>query len=219
MNGNKRKAIRRTVFVAGWAVMAGLTGPMSTACRATLQDPALTTVPYETYTRHFNTYFLKQRVLALGDRFKIVDEEGVPRFWVKGGIFTLGDRLRFYDTEGNELAFIKQKVFSFKKRYQVFRQGRLWARILKDITLFKDRFTIDVDGPDDYRVRGDITDHRYAVVSRGRPVAFVSKKWFSWGDSYKIDIDPAEDEVLILIAAVVIDMASHDEEHHHLGQT
>jgi uncharacterized protein YxjI len=204
-----------TLFKTGGAVLTGLILLVSLGCRAGVQDPSLTTVPYETYTRDFKTFYLKQSLFTLGDHFKIVDERGIPRFMVKGRIFTLGDRLRFYDINGNELAFIKQKLISLKKRYRVFRNGRLWARIIKNITLFKDRFRIDVSGPDDYIIRGDLTDHLYAFIRRGKPVAFINKKWFSWGDSYKIDIDPGENEVLILIGAIVVDMASHDDDIRH----
>ena len=36
------------------------------------------------------------------------------------------------------------------------------------------------------------------------------KKWFSWSDSYSIDIADGEDDVLMLCAAVVIDQVSHE---------
>jgi uncharacterized protein YxjI len=45
----------------------------------------------------------------------------------------------------------------------------------------------------------------------GKPVARVSKEFFSWGDSYGIDIIPDEDDITILATAVVIDMVCHSE--------
>jgi uncharacterized protein YxjI len=39
----------------------------------------------------------------------------------------------------------------------------------------------------------------------------VSKRWFSLSDTYAVDIDEAEDDVLILAAAVVIDLVSHPD--------
>jgi uncharacterized protein YxjI len=134
---------------------------------------------------------------------------------VQGKLFSLGDRLRFYDSSGSELAFIKQKLLSLKKQYRIFRDQKLWARVLKKITLFNDKYVIDIDGPDDYLIIGDFTNHLYTITRKGRAVAFITKRWFSWGDSYFIEIDPEEDDVLILAAAIVIDMASHDDEHHH----
>jgi len=161
-------------------------------------------------------YYIKQKVWTIAEKFLIRDEMGNPLFQVKGKVFSFGDKLRFLDMAGRELAFIKQKVFSFKKRYHIFRNGNLLAKVVKKITLFKDRFIIDTPGPEDYLVKGNFDDHCYTFFRNGRKVAFVSKKWLSWGDTYRIEIFPGEDDVLILAATVVIDMGSHgDDEHHH----
>ena len=40
----------------------------------------------------------------------------------------------------------------------------------------------------------------------------MSKKWFSLADTYAVDIEPGEDDVLILASAVVIDLVSHPDE-------
>ena len=40
----------------------------------------------------------------------------------------------------------------------------------------------------------------------------MSKKWFSLADSYAVDIDAGEDDVLILASAVVIDLVSHPDQ-------
>ena len=85
--------------------------------------------------------------------------------------------------------------------------------MLKKITLFKDKYVIDKAGPDDYIVSSDFTHHLYTFIRKGKAVAFITKKWFSWCDSYMIEIDPNEDDVLILTTAIVIDMASHDDEY------
>jgi uncharacterized protein YxjI len=79
-------------------------------------------------------------------------------------------------------------------------------------TLFRARFTVDVPGPDDLEAKGDFLDHEYTFERHGRDVARVSKKWFSLSDTYAIDIDQGEDDVLILAAAVVIDLVSHPDD-------
>ena len=42
----------------------------------------------------------------------------------------------------------------------------------------------------------------------------MSKKWFSWADTYGVDISPDQDDVLILATTVVIDLTCHSGEHH-----
>jgi uncharacterized protein YxjI len=78
-------------------------------------------------------------------------------------------------------------------------------------TLFRAKFTVDVPGPDDLEAKGDFIDHDYTFERRGREVARVSKKWFRLSDTYGVDIDQGEDDVLILAAAVVIDLVSHPD--------
>jgi uncharacterized protein YxjI len=38
-----------------------------------------------------------------------------------------------------------------------------------------------------------------------------AKRWFSWTDTYGMDLVSGEDDVLILATAVVIDMVCHQE--------
>ena len=40
----------------------------------------------------------------------------------------------------------------------------------------------------------------------------MSKKYFSWTDSYGVDIADGEDDVLILASTVVIDICCHANE-------
>ena len=43
-------------------------------------------------------------------------------------------------------------------------------------------------------------------------VASVSKKYFTWADTYGIDIPHGEDPILILSSAVVIDLCCHQDQ-------
>jgi uncharacterized protein YxjI len=74
---------------------------------------------------------------------------------------------------------------------------------------------VDVPGPDDLEAEGDFLDHEYSFTRGGRLVATVSKRWFSWTDTYGIDITSGEDDVLILASAVVVDMACHPDDDNH----
>ena len=46
-------------------------------------------------------------------------------------------------------------------------------------------------------------------------VAEVSKRWFSWNDTYGVDVADGEDDVLILASSVVIDMICHGDKDRH----
>ena len=155
-------------------------------------------------------YIMKQRLFSWGDDFFIKDESGRDAFFVDGKAFSLGNQLSFQDLAGNELAFIKQRLLSWGPTYEIYGGGQLYAVVKKELfTFFKCRFTVDVPGPDDLEAEGDFLDHEYRFDRGGNEVALVSKRWFSWSDTYGVDIAEGEDDVLILASTVVIDLACH----------
>jgi len=157
-------------------------------------------------------YVMKQKLFSWGDDFVIKDDTGRDAFFVDGKAFSLGNQLSFQDMAGNELAFIKQKLLAWGPAYEIYREGQLYAIIKKELfTFFKCRFTVDVPGPDDLEAEGDFMDHEYTFTRNGLSVAEVSKQWFSWTDTYGVDISEEEEDVLIIASTVVIDMACHDE--------
>jgi uncharacterized protein YxjI len=155
-------------------------------------------------------YVMQQKFLTLGDDFTIRDENERDAFFVDGKAFTIGDKLSFQDMSGNELAFIRQQVLAWGRTYEIFHNGALVAVVKKQLfSPFHHRFTVDVPGPDDLEAEGDFTDHEYEFRRGDRVVATISKRWFSWTDSYGIEVAEGEDDVLILACAVVVDMSCH----------
>lgn len=153
---------------------------------------------------------MKQMLWSWGDDFTIKDEGGRDVFFVDGQAFSWGKKLSFQDMQGNELAFIKQVVFSFAPTYEIWSDGVHVATVKKELfTFFKSRFMVDVPGPDDLEVEGDFLSWEYTFTRHGAAVAHVSKTYFSWTDSYGVDVAEGEDDVLILAATVVIDAVCH----------
>ncbi|MFT4689943.1 MAG: hypothetical protein ACI9OD_002155 [Limisphaerales bacterium] len=157
-------------------------------------------------------YLMKQKLWGFGDDFAIQDANGNDAFFVDGKAMSIGDKLSFQDMNGNELAFIAQKILSFRKTYHVHRDGQLFAEIIKQISFFKDKFEVDVPGPNDYSVTGNFFDFEYQFTRSGQTVASVSKTFFSFRDTYGIDIVDGEDAITILATAVVIDLVCHDND-------
>lgn len=157
-------------------------------------------------------YVMKQKLFAWGDDFTIKTEDGQEAFFVDGKAFCLGKKLSFQDMQGNELVFIRQKLLSWGPTYELHRGEELAAVVKKHLfTLFRCRFTVDVSGPDDLEAEGSFLDREYVFRRSGRLVATVSKRWFSWADTYGVDVAEGEDAVLILASTVVIDMVCHED--------
>ena len=159
-----------------------------------------------------NRWHQEQKIWTLSDDFSIKDETGKDVYFVDGEVLSFGDKLSFQDMNGNELAYISEKLFSFKETYEIYRNGELFAEVVQDFSWFKDKFTVDIPGPNDYEVTGDFWNHEYKFVRMGREVACVSKEYFSFKDTYGIDIVQGEDDITILATAVVIDLVNQSEE-------
>jgi uncharacterized protein YxjI len=157
-------------------------------------------------------YQMKQQWLSWGDDYIVRDASGRDSFFIDGKAWSWGNKLSFQDMEGRELAFISQKVFSWGPTYEVHRSGQLIAVVKKSFfTLFRAEFTVDVPGPEDLVAEGDFWDHEYTFARHGQTVATVSKAYFSWTDTYGIDVADGEDDVLIVAAAVIIDQCAHEK--------
>jgi uncharacterized protein YxjI len=156
-------------------------------------------------------YLMKQKLFSLSGAFYIKNDQDQNIFLVEGAAFSFGHQLTFRDMSGNELAFIRQKLLSWGPTYEIYRDGQLFAVVKKELfSFFKHVFTVDVPGPDDLIAEGDFWDLEYTFSRGERTVAMVSRRWFSWADTYGIDITENEDDVLILASTIVIDMVRSD---------
>jgi uncharacterized protein YxjI len=157
-------------------------------------------------------YVMRQKLLSLADNFTIKNEQEQDVFLVKGKLFSFGDKLSFQDLAGNELVFIEQRLLNWSPTYELWKQGELLAVVKRELFSFiHHRFTVDVPGPDDLEAEGDFLDHEYTIARGDHVVATVSKRWFSWADTYGIETVDGADDVLILATAVVVDMVCHDD--------
>ena len=146
--------------------------------------------------------YIKQKVFSWGDNFRIYDEYENDMYYVKGEVFTFGKKLHLYATDGKELSYIHQKVMSFLPRYFINRNGEDIAQVIKEFTFFRQEYTVEGLG---WTVEGDFWAHEYQINSERGVVATISKHWFTWGDTYEIDIADGIDEVMALSVALIID--------------
>ena len=157
-------------------------------------------------------YMIREKFWGWGDDFFIMNDRDEKVFFVDGKAFSWGDKLSFQDLEGNQLAFIKQKLIALMPRYQIFKDGALFAEVQKKFTWFKKKFELNVPGPNDYVINGSFWDHEYTFTRGDRVVASVSRSFFSLNHTYGVQIVDGEDDVAILCTCIVIDQVLHDED-------
>ena len=156
-------------------------------------------------------YQLRQRLVSIGDDFRITDQDGNLAYLVDGKALRVRSTLRFLDADGTELYRIQEKLLRVRDSMSVQRpDGTVAARVHNALlTPLRDRWTIDVPGGDALHATGNIVNHEYRI-RRGRTgVATVSRRWFRVRDTYGVEIAAAEDDALLLTVVVVIDMMAH----------
>src|SRR6266498_1111909 len=157
-------------------------------------------------------YLIRERFFRLGEDSDITDEQGRLVLHVDGKVLSLHDRLVLRDPDGREVAQVHRKLAALRPTYKVTVGGEEAAEVRKHLfTPFGDRYTIDVPGPDDLEVRGDLLDHEFTIQRGEQTVATISKRWFSVRDTYAVDVAPGQDDLLILAAVLALDLAEDRE--------
>jgi uncharacterized protein YxjI len=154
-------------------------------------------------------YQMREKLVSIGDDFWIENGRGRKVYKVDGKALRVRNTLKIRDAAGNEVAEIQEKLVTVRDTMDISRGGKTIATVKQAlVTPLRGRFSVKVAGGADMDVQGNILDHEYKVEQGGRQVAEVSKKWFRIRDSYGVDIQPGQDDGLILAIAVVIDQLS-----------
>jgi uncharacterized protein YxjI len=154
---------------------------------------------------------MKQKLFSWTDDFVIKDEAENDVFVVDGEGFTLSKKFVFQDLAGKKLASIQQELPG-GATYDIYKGEDLWAVVHKKFfTFFNCTFTVQVAGQEDLVAEGEFTDHDYVFKRGSQAIARVSKEWFTWADTYGVEVDEKQDDILILACTVVIDMCCHPD--------
>lgn len=157
-------------------------------------------------------YLIRERFFSLGEDFDITDQDGRRVLHVDGKVLSLRGRLVIEDLAGKPVAEVTRRLVALRPTYEISVGGQHAAHVRKHMfTPFRDKFTIDIPGPDDLEMSGNLLDHEFTISQGGQTVATVSKRWFSLHDTYAVDVAPGQDDVLILAAVLALDLAEDRE--------
>lgn len=153
-------------------------------------------------------YRMRERLISFGNDFWIENEQGERAFKVDGKMLRVRDTLYFEDARGNELCRIQQRLLTVRDTMQVDGpNGECMATVRKAlIAPLRDRYTVKVSNGPDLDVQGNILNYEYTINEGRNKVAEVSKKWFRIADTYGVQIEPSQNDILILAITVAIDM-------------
>ena len=156
-------------------------------------------------------YMMRQNFVSIGDDFYIENERGERVFHVDGKALTIRDTLFFQDMQGRPLCKIKEKLMHIKDTMEIESpDGKTIATIKKDlVNVIRDHWKIRVKGGPNLDVKGNVLDFNYQIKEGRHEVAEVSKKFFRMRDTYGVEIQPGQNDILILAVTVALDMMAH----------
>jgi uncharacterized protein YxjI len=131
---------------------------------------------------------------------------------VDGKALRLRETLFFEDMNGKKLCKIQERLLTFKDTMAIEdADGNQMAVIKKGlIAPLGDHWTVKVRRGPDLDVQGNMLDLEYSIMQRRKKIAEVSKNWFSVTDTYGVEIDEGQNDILVLAIAIAVDMMSHD---------
>jgi len=152
-------------------------------------------------------YQMREKLVSIGDDFWIENAQGQKTFKVDGKAVRVRNTLNIEDRNGNVLCKIQERMLRVKDSMEVEGPGGEQVAMVKKalISPVRDRYTVKIKNGPDLEVKGNIVDHEYTIGEGRDKVAEVSKKWFRIRDSYGVEIEPGQDEAVILAVTVCID--------------
>lgn len=157
-------------------------------------------------------YFVRQKIFSFRDSFTIRNEYEEDCFKVYGRVFSFGNKLYLTDMQDRELFYIEQKLFRFLPEYSIYENGSIVAQVKKNLTLFRPSFDI-TSTYGDFNIDGSFMAYDFSIFKNGSPAAIVSKKWFSFSDTYGVSVSDNENAAFMLSLVIVLDMIYHNDNH------
>ena len=152
--------------------------------------------------------YMKQKVFSLSGKYTVKDQQENDRYYVEGSFMQVPKTFSILNTSREEVALIEKKAFTLLPKFFVEVNGQEILTIKKEFSFLKARYTIDVEG---IEVNGNWWDMDFQVLQDGEIIAKVGKEWFTWGDSYKVQILDDEMETIIIALVVAIDCVKSDQ--------
>lgn len=153
-------------------------------------------------------FYIKQKVFSLSGKFTVKDQQENDVYYVEGSFMQIPKTFSIMNTKRDEVALITKKTFSLLPKFFVEVNGKELITIEKEFSFFKARYSIDAEG---IEVHGNWWDMDFQVLRHGEVVGSVSKQWFTWGDSYQVQILDEEMEAIVIALVVAIDCVKADQ--------
>lgn len=151
--------------------------------------------------------YLKQKVFALRDEYKVFDEMQNVLYEAKGKFISLNSHKDiFKGGETTPIYTIKQKILTFVPTYFLYdSKQQVVAKLAQQLlAFFGVKFNLVVQGKT-FKIQGDFFGYNYTLSDEQGTVIQIHKKFLAWGDTYELAIEDSFDEALAVSIVLMID--------------
>lgn len=145
--------------------------------------------------------YIKQKILTLGEHFTVKNEFEEDVYYVEGSFFKIPKEFNIYDVNQKKVGHIERQIFRFFGHYDI-NDMKDTLVLRRNFSFFRQNYSLENTS---WSLQGDFFGHNYQVVKDTRPIMTLTKHWFTWGDSYELDIPDSKDAILALAIAICVD--------------
>lgn len=152
--------------------------------------------------------YIKQKVFSISEKFTVKNQDEQDIYYVEGSFMKVPKTFTIMNQDRDEVALIMKKVLSFLPTFFVEVNGQEVVTIKKELSFLKAKYSIDAAC---IEVEGNWMNMDFQMLHNGKVVGEGGKEWFSWGDSYRVQILEEEMETMIHALVIAIDCVKEDQ--------
>lgn len=150
---------------------------------------------------------IKQKVIALGDTYNIVDTAGIVVFKGKSRLISPFAHKKYLKDgrSGKTLMTIKRKVFSWGRTYIIkSADGSRKAKVNQPPFSMRMNLTITGYG-ENLAVQGNFLSREWTLYENGNPIGSVTKAFTVIADEYGLSINNPQDAPFFCAVVIAVD--------------
>lgn len=145
--------------------------------------------------------YINEKLFSIHNIFYVKDESEKDLYVISKKIFSLGSKISITDIKGNVLSNIDQELFRFLSTYNISINNELNFQIKKKFQLFKNDYVLS----NGYSIVGNYFMFDFNILDpSGKEIGKISRKYFTIGDKYEVEIYDKKDVLFVLSVVAVI---------------
>lgn len=153
--------------------------------------------------------FIKEKRFSWRDQLIVRDEQDKLVYKIKSELISIGNKVHIYDQNEEEILSIEEKKMGFSPKYTIYQKNEKIATVKRENNFFASDYEIEKVN---WKIKGNVEEENYEIKTGFNEIASFKKKWFSYGDSYVLDIKEEQDALVALGIIIAIWCLQIDEE-------